>query len=270
MVTALQGGTPEQRQEIGSLVSGYRAALNTVQQAQQSAGATTALLSADKSALLDPGGGPAIDIRRYVKVGTLADVLAVTGAYGDNALVTDLGTGGTGILVRWGSSGWRIPYDQPLALDTTRITATATTSEVVVKQVLLPAGFSTLLSGMRIEMGWEKSGTTAAAPSCRLRIGAAGTTADQSVLNTGALTAGNRSLSGARTLHFSDASTLQNSGAQSLSSPDFAFTGAVGAYPVQATINDTSATDTYISMCMQIAATTDLPGAYYLKVVGLS
>lgn len=40
-----------------------RAALNAVQRVQQSAGATTALLSADKLSLLDPAGGAGISIR---------------------------------------------------------------------------------------------------------------------------------------------------------------------------------------------------------------
>lgn len=62
MVTALQGGTPEQRQEIGYLVSGDRAKLNPTQQAQQTAGATTALLNTAKTALLDPASGAEIAI----------------------------------------------------------------------------------------------------------------------------------------------------------------------------------------------------------------
>lgn len=63
MQAAWNGGSQAEKAAFQSSVSGDRALLNASQRDQQAAGATTALLSVDKSSLLDPSGGASIRIR---------------------------------------------------------------------------------------------------------------------------------------------------------------------------------------------------------------
>lgn len=206
---------------------------------------------------------------RYRIVGTLAQVLATPGSYGDDALVTNLGTGGTGVLVRYGSNGWRIPYDQSLYFDSTLTYAPALAGEAVVKQVLLPAGFSSLMSGLQVYAGFQKSGTAAAATACRMRIGTSGTITDAGVFSLATLAASNRSISHAKTLLFATSSSVTLAGSQNPASPDFATAPTGGVYPVAVAVNDTLTTDTWVSLSMSFAAVSDQPGAYLLRLVGI-
>lgn len=268
MKTAFDAGTAPEKAAFQSSVSGDCAKLNSTQRDQQAAGATTALLSADKLTLLDPGGGPAISIRRYTVVGTLAEVLAVTGSPGDTALVTNMGYGGAGVELRWGT-GWVLAGNQTLAFDNTVAYAAASTSRVITKQILLPAGFASLVSGLKLKMGWQKSGGNINAPSCGVHIGGGGTTSDTAILSGLTLSAANRSIYYERSIAFTGADTVSWATTQSSSANDLGGSAQNSAYPSDFTVNS-QPSDTYVSLSMQLASTADRPGAYLLHVVGVA
>lgn len=169
VLEAAPAADPAALARIRSAVSGDRAALNATQQGQQADGATTALLSADKSSLLDPGGGPAISIKRYRVMGTLAEVLAFTGTPGEEALATDIGS--AGVALRWSASGaWRLGATCNLRTQMTQVIGVADTTEQVLGQFDVPAGMLQLCDYWSIHPLWVRS-SAAANVTCRVRLG---------------------------------------------------------------------------------------------------
>jgi len=259
---------PASLARIQSSVSGDRAVLNVVQQAQQQAGATTALLSADKLALLDPGGGPQIIIRRYRTSGPLAEVLAVNGSIGDEALVTDLGVESVGVVVRWTGAKWRMFGQQDLIFLPGSTFALAATGETIVRAASLPARFNEIMHGLRLEVGFQKTGTTAAVTGCRVRFGASGLSGVANICDTFTNWSGQRSISLAKSIAIIDATTLGRIGSVGSTGMDYSYSATSSALD-QVTIPNMSANTTHITMTTNIA-NTEQGGAYMLRVTGLS
>lgn len=248
---------------IQSSVSGDRAKLNATQQTQQTAGATTALLNTAKTALKDPAGGADISLggSRYKIVGTLENVVLASASAGDEGLITNLGSNGSGVIARRGTSAWRIPGRQSIYFAANRLFSTAGTTEQVLRSVLIPGGIFSVVDALRIGFVLQKNGSTDALTNLRIRCGPNGTILDPALNTiTSAMSATNRQFTGSLLLT-GTASSVDNSGYTSL---DYAGSG------VGTIINQTAAVDTtapwHLSITTQMAGSTNLVDSSSLHI----
>lgn len=187
---------------------------------------------------------------------------------GEIKRITDVGpTGGTRMM--WDGTYWRLIAPLDIIFDTTLATGTASTSEQILKQATIPAGLLRAGRTFVIRTVWAKDGTTDAYSNARIRIGAAGTTADALLWNIALLTAGNRSGATDLWLFPSSATQLrvfanQNIGTNAIVS--WPNGGSAVAYPTNTTISDIDANALVVSASVQMAGTSNLGQVAHLAV----
>lgn len=161
---------------------------------------------------------------------------------------------------------WRLDRPQDIFVGLTPTVGVAGTSEQILRQWRLPAG---LLESLRYMSCWwlsAKSGTTDAV-TLRVRLGAAGSSADASIAggNTG-MSAGTRTYA-SDLCGFADSPTTWR--AMSTLPWGGMIPGASGAvaYPFDATI-PTVNSGLYLSLCMAMGGGTDVPSIPHVVIRG--
>lgn len=158
-------------------------------------------------------------------------------------------------LIAGGAGGLGTPQDFLPSLTT--VAGTATVSEQILKQIVIPAG---LLFGCRyfsIKSIWSKSGVTDAATSLRYRLGTAGTTADTVLVSSTGMSAAARAYSMEVFMFAADATTLRVASLTAINS--FTNQTTTQVHPINTTVTNVQTTDLILSASVTMAGTTDTP-----------
>jgi hypothetical protein len=159
--------------------------------------------------------------------------------------------------VAGGVGGAGVPFD--FVSDMAVTAGTATLSEQILKQAVIPAGQFMLARYFSVKLLLSKSGTTDAVTQIRLRLGATGTVADALLGNSTAFLATTRGY----TMEFvgtaSSATNVRLVTATNFN--NFNSVATTSAPPVNFTVSDMSANSLILSVTVQMAGTTDTPSA---------
>lgn len=105
------------------------------------------------------------------------------GTIGDEKWLTDASFANGRALFWWNGTYWRLASPTHWQFDLTPVNGIVSAAEQILKQPLMPAGLMRSCSSIKAQCLFGKDATSESA-LCRLRIGSAGTTADQSLLAT--------------------------------------------------------------------------------------
>jgi hypothetical protein len=159
--------------------------------------------------------------------------------------------------VAGGVGGAGVPFD--FVSDMAVTAGTATLSEQILKQAVIPAGQFMLARYFSVKLLLSKSGTTDAVTQIRLRLGTTGTVADALLGNSNAFSAASR----AYAMEFIAAATSPTNIKAITAGYTTNFNSATttAAHPLNFTVSDMSANSLILSVTVQMAGTTDTPSA---------
>jgi hypothetical protein len=158
-------------------------------------------------------------------------------------------------LIAGGPGGVGIPLDYSTSLAT--VAGTATLSEQILKQIVIPAGTLFNCRYFGIRSVWTKSGTTDAATSVRIRLGTAGTTADTVLVSSTGFSAASRAYSMENFLFAFDATTLRVMSLTAIN--NFGNQTTTQVHPINTTVTNVQTTDLILSASAIMVGTTDTP-----------
>lgn len=204
------------------------------------------------AALAAVGVGP-----RYKIVGTLAEVLAVTGVAGDEAFATNLGAHGCRLSWSAAAGSWRVDGSQALHTQRSPLTGTATTTEQVMSQLVLPIGWRSVVGALRVYISFGRTGATDTA-TARLRVGNLGTISDANLGST-QISGTGRNLAGTTEVVSDTATTIGFSGAQNYGVSPWPWSAGTAVIPLNVTVANMDTNVTYLTLGIAMGGTTDLP-----------
>lgn len=161
-------------------------------------------------------------------------------------------------------AAWSVCWPTRIVFDTTAQTGDLTGNDQVVKQALLPAAILRSGSKFVTRTAIGKNGTTDAATSSVLRLGPLGTTADPAMINLTTMAAGNRSVATENEFVLNSATQIRWTGAMNNAS----WSGAASSVsnPQAANISNLDSNALWLSLCVDIAGTTNAPQGFLLEL----